>query len=167
MWRILKQTFREFWLPLAMALAWTSYKVGLHGRLTDYISNFAASVFLSSWAVGQINRIRRDQKTNDAFASLEARLTALDVSMETISHWTGSFAKPNALASTNQLDAQPSPVSELSKTDVSELSKTGNVQTGGESNVISISAVRARRLAAKLNLIESRFDLDLEILLAA
>jgi hypothetical protein len=92
MLRILKQIFREFSLPFIIAIAWTGYVVGFHGKLTEYVSNFAGSFFLTSWATGQINRIRREQHVKDSFASLRHQLDALNIS---VIRWTNAFVKLN------------------------------------------------------------------------
>ena len=90
MWRLVKQLFKEFWLPLLIGVAWTSFVVGMHGKISSYISNFAPSFFLASWLTGQVNRVRRDHKTTDSFSSLESQLAALGISIDTLLQWARS-----------------------------------------------------------------------------
>jgi hypothetical protein len=120
MWRTVKQAFKEYWLAFVVGLLWAAYVGGLNSKLSVYISNFAGSFFLTSWALGQINRIKRDHATKEALtaldtsiANLNARLAALDLSTATISRWTATAKayvptpEVSAAASTTTLQTAP------------------------------------------------------------
>jgi hypothetical protein len=120
MWRTAKQALKEYWLAFVVGLIWTTYVGGFNAKLSVYISNFAGSFFLTSWALGQINRIRRDHATKDALARLEAQMAAVDVS---ISRWTANAKafvptpKETAQEPTAPLTKASAPVPETKKED--------------------------------------------------
>lgn len=147
MWRTAKQLFKEFWLPLIIGLAWTSYVVGAYGKLTAYISNFATSFFLASWLTGQFNRIRRDHKVKDSFDSLETRLAALGISLEeALSRFMYNGDKPR----NSPAAVTPVPTENLSvvadQNSKLPVSKDEEGSADVATNVIDLGAYRTERM---------------------
>lgn len=89
----LKQLLREFWLPLLVAVGWTSYAVwGNPLSLKTVITTFGPAFFLASWMTGQFFRVRKQESVQTGFSSLESRLESLVGQLETqareITHYT-------------------------------------------------------------------------------
>jgi hypothetical protein len=64
--KLLTQIIKEFWIQLIISSLWAIYKVrnDLTGQneIITFITNFGASLFLTSWFIGQILRIKKQQK---------------------------------------------------------------------------------------------------------
>jgi hypothetical protein len=85
--RILRQLVREFWLPFLAGLIWTSQRVqwSQPDLLASIIANFTASFFFTSWAVGHVMRIKRQQTVEDSLKNVETRLVELRDRMSSLS----------------------------------------------------------------------------------
>jgi hypothetical protein len=150
MWRTAKQVLKEYWLAFVVGLIWTVYVGGFTAKLYTYIGNFAGAFFLTSWMLGQINRIKRDHETKDALARLEATLAAFEVSLGTISRWTNGKAYiPTATLSTTASTSTSEVVSDI-------VPGTRNDPVNGADNVVDFNKYRLKHLG---RLVESRFDL--------
>lgn len=74
--RILKQLLKEFWLPLALAFAWTLYNVSELPRerwsTRTFVNVFGPSFFFISWLVSQWHRVNKQQKVEAGLSGIEA-----------------------------------------------------------------------------------------------
>ena len=77
---MLKLFIKEFWVPIVVAVGWSVYNVyGLSAsyKVRDIINIFAPTFFLVSWMTGQYFRIKKQQKVEDSFGTLDKRLDAI------------------------------------------------------------------------------------------
>ena len=79
--RVLKQVVIEFWLPFVVAVIWVWYS-SENVSIARPIANFGAALFLASWALGHVNRIRRQQAVERAFENVEKHLSDLKNTMK-------------------------------------------------------------------------------------
>jgi len=74
--QVVKQLFKEFWLPLAVALAWTIYNIYELPRgewsTRSFVNIFGPSFFFASWVVSQWLRVRKQQKVEAGLTGIEA-----------------------------------------------------------------------------------------------
>src|SRR4029077_7883416 len=152
MWRETKQLTKEFWLPAVIAVLWTSWVLGTCGKLVEYISHFASAFFLSSWATGQFNRVRRAHEVKDSFALLAEHAKRLDVSMTTLLRWMSSLE--------DQIPPRSSPPSVATPTAIENLVVRGTSpkreMTDGERKVVDL----ALRIAPKNRVHEYEHEVE-------
>lgn len=79
---IIKQLWREFWIPLALATFWTLlvFAFGNTEQKKDFLdlaAMFFAAFFLASWATGQFVRVSRQQQLQNSLGSLAERMSNL------------------------------------------------------------------------------------------
>jgi hypothetical protein len=153
MWRTTRQVLKEYWLAFVVGLAWSGYVGGLTAKLAVYISNFAGAFFLTSWTLGQVNRIRRDQATKDALttlnraiADLDASMASLDVSLQTISRWTNGKAYVPTI---QEASLASTAVSEAVRDIPVEIETESDTKTG---NVVDFNKYRQECLRCELNI---------------
>jgi hypothetical protein len=78
-WRVTKQLVREFWFQTLLSLAWAVYSVG--GIPDDsvmwraFATNFGGALFLLSWFLSQVVRVRRQLRVEDRLEALLAKLS--------------------------------------------------------------------------------------------
>lgn len=78
-----KHIFKEFWLPLAIAIGWTVYvSWGNSFELKNIISAFSPAFFLASWMTGQFFRIKKQESVQQGINSVETRVEKLLVELE-------------------------------------------------------------------------------------
>jgi len=95
--KTLKQLLREFWLPFALASAWTTYVLVTGPTPLSFktvVTAFGPAFFLVSWATGQFIRVKRQSHVESNFLSIQTRLEALLTQIETrttdlLGHITG------------------------------------------------------------------------------
>src|SRR5438128_1395606 len=77
--RLLLQLLREFWIQMAVSLAWATYRASVVSdeRVSIFVVNFSASFFFTSWMIGQIIRIKKQQKVEDEFQNVKSELVKL------------------------------------------------------------------------------------------
>src|SRR5262245_26454363 len=83
--RLAKQLFGEFWIPTLIALTWTFYRWSVSTGdelILTVVSAFAPAFFLASWAIGQVLRIRKQQKVEDALDGLEITQQRIEASQQ-------------------------------------------------------------------------------------
>jgi hypothetical protein len=72
------QLLKEFWVPLAIGIAWTSYNVlqmpRENWKVATFVNLFAPTFFFASWLVAQWYRVRKQQRVEDSLAGLGARI---------------------------------------------------------------------------------------------
>jgi len=72
------QLLKEFLVPLAIGIAWTSYNVFQMPRenwkVATFINLFAPTFFFASWLVAQWYRVRKQQRIEDSLAGIGARI---------------------------------------------------------------------------------------------
>jgi hypothetical protein len=72
--KVFKQLFKEFWLPMAVAIIWTiSNYIDAAGKgfgVIKILNVFGPSFFLVAWMTGQVFRVKKQQ-------GVEGKLTAL------------------------------------------------------------------------------------------
>ncbi len=93
--KVLRQVVREFWLPLAIAGAWTAYSLW-HKPFTvrAAVNVLGPAFFLVSWMTGQVFRIKKQESVQSGLSSLETRLEGLigqltQTALELTSYATG------------------------------------------------------------------------------
>lgn len=73
---VFKQLFKEFILPLIVAISWTAYNVIEANRtnieLRDVINIFGPSFFLASWLISQWFRVTKQQRVESGLKGIEA-----------------------------------------------------------------------------------------------
>jgi len=77
--RIFKRIVNEFWIQTVLSIIWGAYKVYLTpiDKVSVFITNFSASLFLLSWMFGQMVRIKKQQKIEDEFSVVKSDLGKL------------------------------------------------------------------------------------------
>jgi hypothetical protein len=81
--RAFKQLLREFWLPLLLAICWTSFVYAQKGTsLIESVTNFSTAFFLCSWATGQFFRVNKQIKVESQFVEVGDRLKILTGRLE-------------------------------------------------------------------------------------
>jgi hypothetical protein len=76
-----KRLLKEFWLPMVLALAWTSYNRYTSANpwsLKDGVNVFAPTFFLVSWIVGQVFRVRKQAAVEQKFDQIINTITGGD-----------------------------------------------------------------------------------------
>jgi hypothetical protein len=95
---IVKQFFKEFWLPLILGVIWALYStLGSHGEgwsTVRFINTLFGTLFLISWFTGQYFRIRKQTQVENNFQSIEKRINLLLQNLEEktenlVGHLTG------------------------------------------------------------------------------
>jgi hypothetical protein len=93
--KTLLQLFREFRIPLTLAIVWTVYaQWDNQFSLKTVIAVFGPAFFLASWMTGQLFRVRKQAGVESSFEKLESRLEHLvaraeEQTKEMINHVTG------------------------------------------------------------------------------
>ncbi len=72
--KVIKQIFKEFWLPFILALCWSFYSIGETFSLARFIANFGTAFFLISLACGQFFRIQKQNKVEDNFVDIRKNM---------------------------------------------------------------------------------------------
>lgn len=84
--RVFKQIVREFWLQFVISLIWSFWKINFdfssEKGIENFISNFGACFFLSSWFFGQVIRVKKQQKIESHLDSLTNNLQRLISNLE-------------------------------------------------------------------------------------
>ncbi|MGE1091346.1 hypothetical protein [Pseudomonas zeae] len=105
--RTVKQLFKEFWLPLVVAISWAVYNgLGQTFLVKDFITNLMPAFFLASWMTGQIFRVRKQAGMEASIDHLQLRLGRMidelnDKTRWTINHITGGDGYCLALPKSN------------------------------------------------------------------
>ncbi|MDI1277134.1 hypothetical protein [Methylobacter sp.] len=72
----MKQLLKEFLLPLAVALAWTTYSIYELPRgewsIRSFVNVFGPSFFFANWVAAQWYRVRKQQKVEAGLTGIEA-----------------------------------------------------------------------------------------------
>lgn len=79
--KIIKQIINEFWLQLLLSVLWGAYKVQVapaeSNLIATFVANFSAALFLLSWMMGQIVRVKKQQKMEEDFFHVKNELRDL------------------------------------------------------------------------------------------
>lgn len=79
--QILRQLLREFWLPLILGIAWTTYNLAdkpvNEWTLKAALNVFGPTFFFISWLAAQWYRVRKQQRVEDDLAKLQSGIQAL------------------------------------------------------------------------------------------
>jgi hypothetical protein len=97
--RIFIQILNEFWLPITVAIIWTSINWYLNTDEDNHpyialIKTFGAAFFFLSWLIAQYWRVQKQMKVETNFATVESKLISLTKTLEErtnewINHLTG------------------------------------------------------------------------------
>lgn len=86
---------KEFWVPLLVALAWTTYNVVALPRdqwsLRTFVNLFGPTFFFVSWLVAQWYRIRKQQRLEQSLTTIETGLRSLPKIETDLKELKGSF----------------------------------------------------------------------------
>lgn len=94
----IKQLFREFWLPLVLALLWALYNLKIHAGgswdFTRFLNIFGPTFVFTSYLLAQWFRVRKQQKVESGLRTIESNVSQLvrDLDKRTkdlIGHVTG------------------------------------------------------------------------------
>lgn len=84
--KVLKQVVKEFWIQFIVSLLWGLWKINFdftgEKSIGDFIANFGACFFLTSWFFGQILRVKKQQMIETHLESLTNNLQRLIVNLE-------------------------------------------------------------------------------------
>ena len=84
--KTIMQLLREFWIQTFLSLIWAIYKLQFiqqgDNKLSLFISNFMASLFLLSWLFGQFIRVKKQQKIEEEFENVRNTLQGLLTKIE-------------------------------------------------------------------------------------
>lgn len=98
------QLLKEFWVPLAVAVAWTAFNIfqmpNQGWTITRGVNLFAPTFFFVSWLVAQWYRVRKQQRVEESLAEIGARIERsafpiLPLRLVIVSHHTST---PEALS---------------------------------------------------------------------
>jgi hypothetical protein len=95
--KVLKQLFYEFWLPLGLAVGWAFYSARLETSnmyLSELGGAWAKSFFFFSWISGNFNRVKKNQQTEAGLKNIYGRVQSLIDDLEArtvdlVGHITG------------------------------------------------------------------------------
>jgi hypothetical protein len=76
-----KRLLKEFWLPMALAIVWTSYNLYSSAKpwsLKDGVNIFAPTFFLASWIAAQFFRVRKQAAVEQNFDQIINTITGGD-----------------------------------------------------------------------------------------
>jgi hypothetical protein len=103
--KILRQLYREFGIPLTVAVAWTAYNVHwgpapAGGWSTGSVINlFGPTFFFAAWMVSQWFRVRKQQRVEEGLGGIETKVQVMldDLEAKTnnlTGHITGGESSP-------------------------------------------------------------------------
>lgn len=78
--KILQQLLKEFWLPLVLGVAWTTFNVidrPDRWSVREILNVFGPTFFFMSWLVAQWYRVRKQQRVEDGLVEIQAGLRAI------------------------------------------------------------------------------------------
>ena len=79
--KIIAQLLREFWLPLLLGVAWTTFNFTDRSPSTwtvrEILNVFGPTFFFMSWIVAQWYRVRKQQKVEDDLIDIQAGVRAI------------------------------------------------------------------------------------------
>jgi hypothetical protein len=80
MLKVLGQLLREFGIPFAIAVAWTTYNVRWGPQpvggwsIGPVINLFGPTFFFAAWMVGQWFRVRKQQRVEEGLGGIETKV---------------------------------------------------------------------------------------------
>lgn len=107
--KVIKQLFKEFFLPLLIAVSWTAYSLCMKEiTLVAAVTIFGPAFFLASWLVGQFFRVKKQVGVEKSLSNVEGRLEKLADSLKSnvgilVGHLSGGdsfcYLRPNGTKS--------------------------------------------------------------------
>lgn len=84
--KIIKQLVKEFWIQFIISILWAVWKINGELEISEitinFIANFGACFFLTSWFFGQILRVKKQQLVESHLDSLTNNLQKLITNLE-------------------------------------------------------------------------------------
>jgi len=87
--KVFIQVIKEFWIQFVISIFWGLFRIewtfSQQDSIINFIGNFGAAFFLTSWFLGQILRIKKQQKIESHFEVLTTHLQNLIIDLKTTS----------------------------------------------------------------------------------
>lgn len=96
-WPVARQLLKEFWIQMILSLAWASYKAYRADteNFVVAVGAFSASFFFLSWLLGQVLRVKKQQKVESDLHKLkddlQIVLTSLEVQINNLAGFTMGY----------------------------------------------------------------------------
>lgn len=84
--KILIQIIKEFWIQITLSTVWGVYRVYIsdssENNFTIFVTHFSTSLFLLSWMLGQLIRVKKQQRIEEEFGTVKSKLILLAENLE-------------------------------------------------------------------------------------